>query len=200
MFNTDILTEKFKKKLDESREMLSESISRTIAENLRNGNNVIYALDHSGDLPWDSSGELYEAGKIDLESGITVKEYLSFYTGSRIPARESGCGFKYDTWEEFLKEIISESMTYIFIDILRKEAAETDKNTLYKYYTEKEPAAPSYEEFDKNNEQQMNDIYEVVLQEFGYDIICETLEDYFQSLPVIVNNKTLKEIIDGWGE
>lgn len=82
-----------------------------------------YYEDHSNDPPYDCSGELKEAGQIEVSElkNITFSEFCRMYDGSTVPSFYSGCGFFHQEYSDDVDEWITDAAFIIQGDIIQQE-------------------------------------------------------------------------------
>ncbi|MCD8110981.1 MAG: hypothetical protein LUE14_12980 [Clostridiales bacterium] len=85
-----------------------------------------YYEDHSNDPDYDCSGELKEAGQIEVSGlkNITFSEFCHMYDGSTVPSFCSGCGFFHQEYSDDVDEWITDAAFTIQADIIHQELGE----------------------------------------------------------------------------
>lgn len=102
----------------QKKEKIREDIISLIVSVFGDDKSVPHYEWQRGDVPWDYSGELYKAGKINLNQ--TIAEFLDDeYTGNWIPTFQSGHGMRFATYEDSLSEETLNIGCSIMLDVIQ---------------------------------------------------------------------------------
>ena len=119
--------------------------------------------------PYDHSGIIVENGVVDLDQ--TVDDFLMFeYTGTKMPSFESGRGWNYETYDDFLSQYTFEIGSDIMVEEIQKFIEEQFKaelpENLFEFY-----------DYDTAFDHIYNDIYDncIAWKFFYYEGVFEFL-------------------------